>query len=532
MAGGKQTPRQRLINLMYLVLTAMLALQVSSSIMDKFIFLKESLEHSLGSAREASEAALVALKKKVEKEGNAPEGLASIKRAEELKRETANIFNIVEKIKKDLEKEVGGGIDPHTNSIKNPKEETGVETMMIGTGKKGKGYDLAAKLDTYVDYLNKQFVADKSLGFKEGFKFEGLAKGNAEVPIYKHDRMQRDKDFAQANFGQTPVVAALAILTQRQSDIIRYEQEVLKKLGAGEMTNQLKFDEVHAMASADANIVAAGQDYTAQLFITATSSKAGASMTYNGNSIRVKDGIGEVKFQASGNGKQTWTGTITTKGKRGRDTTFTVKKEYEVVQPVMIVLSESKFPLYKNCQNPLQTSVPALGPAYRPIFAVNNGRAIPGQKQGDVTLVPATEGVCRLDVTHNGRNVGQTEFRVNPVPPPYVYLGNSAGGEVNIANPIPPVAGLRIIPKPDETFANTLPKEANYRVTGVAYTVFRGGKSAGQGRSADGSINLAALNTRPGDGVQITVEGVMRKSSLGIDEPVKLKQPYISFFLR
>jgi gliding motility-associated protein GldM len=521
MAGGKQTPRQRLINLMYLVLTAMLALQVSSSIMDKFIFLNESLEHSLIGAKDASDAALVALKKKVEKEGNAPEGLANIKRAEELKRNTAAVFAEIDKLKRDLTKEVGGGIDPHTNSIKNPKEETGVETIMIGTGNKGKAYDLKAKLDTYVDYLNKTFASDKTLGFGENFKFEPLAKGNKDVPIYKHDRIQRDKDFANANFGQTPVVAALAILTQKQSDLIRYEQEVLKK-----------FDEVYAMASAEANIVAAGQEYEAKLFITARSSKSEARMTYNGNAVRVKDGMGEVKFTASSPGKQKWTGMITTKGKGGRDTTFKIEKEYEVVQPVMIVLSESKFPLYKNCQNPLQTSVPALGPAYRPSFSVNNGRAIPGAKLGDVTLVPATDGTCTLGVTHNGRSVGQTEFRVNPVPPPYVYLGNSAGGEVNIANPIPPINGLQIVPKPDDVFFNTLPKEANYRVTGVSYTLFRGGKSVGQGQSPNGLINLGSMSTRPGDAVQITVNGVMRKSSLGVDEPVKLKQPYIAFFLK
>ena len=65
--GGKQTPRQRMINMMYLVLTAMLALQVSSSIIDKFIFLNASLEHSLDAARKASENALNTLKKDVAK---------------------------------------------------------------------------------------------------------------------------------------------------------------------------------------------------------------------------------------------------------------------------------------------------------------------------------------------------------------------------------------------------------------------------------------------------------------------------------
>ncbi|TAE19365.1 MAG: gliding motility protein GldM [Bacteroidetes bacterium] len=529
MAGGKQTPRQRLINLMYLVLTAMLALQVSSSIMDKFIFLNQSLEHSMEAARDASEAALVALKKKVDKEGNSPEGQQSIKRAEELKRETSKIIGEIEKIKKDLFTQVGGGPDPHTGAVKNAKEETGVETMMIGVNRNGKGYDLKRKLDAYVSYLNDKF---KDLFDGNAKRFEMLAKGNADIQMYKHDPLQRDKDFAQANFGQTPVVAALAILTQRQSEVIRYEQEVLKKLGAGDLSRDVKFDQIIAMASADANVVAAGQDYTAQLFISATSSQSGARMTYNGNTIKVDSkGVGEVKFQASGTGKQKWTGTITFKS-RGKDTTFKIEKEYEVVQPVMIVVSESKFPLYRNCANPLETSVPALGPAYKPAFSVNNGTAVPGAKLGTVTLYPTTLGDCKLSVSSSGKNVGDAVFRVNPVPPPSVFLGNSTGGEVNIKNPIPPVAGLRIVAKPDETFLNTLPKEAQYRVTGVTCTVFRGGKSVNSVKSSDGGINLAALSTRPGDAVQLTIDNVQRINSRGQIEEVKVSQPYISFFLK
>lgn len=480
-------------------------------------------------ARDASEAALVALKKKVEKEGNSPEGQASIKRAEELKKETHQILAYIKKLKEDLFNQVGGGADPHTGAVKNAKEETGVETMMIGVGRNGKGYELKRKLDTYVNYLNDKF---KDLFEGNAKRFEMLAKGNSDIPMYKHDPLQRDKDFAQANFGQTPVVAALAILTQRQSEVIRYEQEVLKKLGAGDLSRDVKFDQIVAMASADANIVAAGQDYTAQLFISATSSQSGARMTYNGSNIPVNSkGVGEVKFQASGTGKQKWTGTITFKS-RGKDTTFRIEKEYEVVQPVMIVVAESKFPLYRNCANPLETSVPALGPAYRPAFSVDNGTAVPGAKLGTVTLYPTNLGTCKLSVSSSGKNVGMAEFRVNPVPPPSVFLANSTGGEVNIKNPIPPVAGLRIIAKPDETFFNTLPKEAQYRVVGVTCTVFRGGKSVNSLKSADGSVNLAALSTRPGDAVQLTIDNVQRINSRGQIEEVKVTQPYISFFLK
>ena len=312
-----------------------LACQTSNdSDTSKFILLNQSLEHVMIGAQQASEPMFNRLKKRVEDEGNSPEGLTTVKRAEELKSKTDKVFKEIEKLKREIQNHprAGAGIDSHTSAVKNDKEVNGVKTIMIGINKQGKGYQLEKDLNQYVAYLNKQFVEDKALGFAG--PFEGIAKGNEEVKMYKHDRIQRSKDFVNANFGQTRVTAALAILTQRQLEIIRYEQEVLKKLGAGDLSQRLDGERICASASADVNVVVAGQPYKAQLFITATTSKSGSRMTFNGQPIRVNaDGIGEVGFIATGKGKQTWTGTVTI-NQRGKDTTFTLKKEYEVIDPI------------------------------------------------------------------------------------------------------------------------------------------------------------------------------------------------------
>ena len=539
--GGKLTARQRMINLMYLVLTALLALQVSDTIMEKFIFLNESLEHSKLASEKASEDALEGLKKKVEKEGNSPEGIESIKRAEKLKEETAKIINEIDKLKRQLREEAGGGIDKHTNRIANPKEEDKVAIIMIGPegSKKGKGYDLKKKLDAYVHHLYDEY---KDLGFekpktekemeKQTSTFPLLAAGNENNPIYANDPIQKGKDFAQSNFAQTPVVAALAILTQKQTEIIRYEQEVLKKLGAGDLSREIKFDKIVATATADANIVASGTEYVAQMFISASSSKSGARMTYNGSPIKVNsEGVGEVKFVPTGKGEQSWKGTITINN-RGKDTTFTFEKKFTVVEPVLLVNSESKFPLYQNCANPLETAVPALGANYKPVFSVTNGSAVPGGKVGSVTLYPTAVGKCILSVSSGGKNVGSAEFRVNPVPPPDVYLGSQNGTKLDLSQTIPGSVTLGIFAKADETFANTLPKEANYRVTGVEVTLFRGGRGVQTQRFASGTIPLSSFQTRPGDGIQVKVVGVQRINSRGSIEAAPINQPYMSAFLR
>ena len=55
MAGTKETPRQKMIGMMYLVLTALLALQVTSAILEKFVLLNNSLEQSTGAANKVNQ---------------------------------------------------------------------------------------------------------------------------------------------------------------------------------------------------------------------------------------------------------------------------------------------------------------------------------------------------------------------------------------------------------------------------------------------------------------------------------------------
>ncbi len=525
--GGKQTPRQRMINMMYLVLTAMLALQVSSSIIDKFIFLNASLEHALEGARKSSENALESLKKDVAKQGSSAEGLKKIKHAEKLKQKTAELIGEIDKIKKRIITEAGGGIDPHTNAVKDAKEETKVEILMLGSNKNGVGYDLKKKLDVYTDAL----INDSD--FKE-YKLPkedvpSLSEGNENNPIYRHDQVQRGKNFAEANFGQTPVVAALAVLTQKQTDIIRYEQALLKRIGAGDLTADLKFDAIVAIASADANIVAQGSEYRAEMFISASSKKSGARMTYNGSGITVKDGIGEVKFTAGGKGEQSWKGTITINN-RGKDTTFQVNKKFEVVEPVLIVKAKANFPLYRRCANPLETVVPALGAAYKPSFSVTNGTASPGAKQGDVIIFPGAGAESILTVTSGGKKAGEAKFRVNPVPAPEIYVSGSSGNKLNFKNPIPMLPNIRIMVVPDETFKNTLPDEARYEVVSFEISVYRGGRRINNVVASGGQYSTANMNTRPGDGIQIEIKAVNRINSRGEREPAPISAPLQSFY--
>ena len=538
MASGnsKLSPRQRMINMMYLVLTAMLALQVSSSLLDKFIFLNDSLEHSLDNSIYASEQALIALKKKVVDEGSSPGGIATIRKAEALKKETAEIIGYIDKLKKNLIDNAGAGLDPKTGAVKHPDEETKVEVYMIGGKNKkvGKAYELKNKLDDYVDYLYANF---RELGLKDADKtaqgeFSYLTSGNKDKAIYASDPIQRNKDFAAANFGQTPVVAALAVLTQKQNEIVRYEQEILKRLGIRDIAWLPKFDSIVALASADTRTVASGAEYTARMFLSASTSRSDIKMYVNGQEVRVQDGLGVVKIPTSGAGEREWEGKIKLKIK-GRDTTFTFREKFTVVEPVLLVNNRNKFPLYQNCANILETAVPALGTNYDPVFSTNNGRTVVGSRIGDVTIVPNKIGDCKLTVSSGGRRIGVQEFTVNPVPRPTIYLGPA---DKNLppyphTEGIPNIRKIYVHPKPDETFARTLPNEAKYRIVQVKVTHFKDGSARGSQVFNNGMIDLQSFNPTPKrSAFQIQVLQMQRMNSFGVPETVRPLNSYISFF--
>ena len=137
MAGGKETPRQKMIGMMYLVLTAMLALQVSSAIIEKFILLNNSLELSSGAANKINQETVLKIKAAVEKSGNRASDVAVIKQAEEVRKFSATITNEINTLKQEIINQAGGGFNEE-GGIKNPQEEAKVAELMIGVQRKVK----------------------------------------------------------------------------------------------------------------------------------------------------------------------------------------------------------------------------------------------------------------------------------------------------------------------------------------------------------------------------------------------------------
>jgi gliding motility-associated protein GldM len=523
MAGGKETPRQKMIGMMYLVLTALLALQVNSAILLKFKFLDDSLFGINEKVSKDHDGTVKGIAAQVEKNRNAAKDVAILRQSEEVRARTKQMIDYLRGVRDKLVAATDN--TKGKNEYKNMSAEDKVAITMLGGKRDGAAYEMKNKLNEYSKYIQK-IIPNAT----------PLALDAKEDPMVT-DPEQRSKNFAELNFENTPLVAALATLSQKETEVLKYESDALAKLSQQVGGNIIVFDKVGAFASAESNTVAAGTKYKAELFLTASATGLRPTMTLNGSPLAVDPATGKGKveftarpgaFDAAGNAKAQWTGTIRFK-QNGRDTTFKVVVPYTVTKPVMQVQSASVQALYFKCGNKLSVQVPALGAQYDPSFSASGAVTIKGSAKGEVTLVPNAKEVT-LNVSSGGNPIGSQTFQVRPIPKPEIkcIVGGREANEKQ-GTPITAVRNMSLKAVPDAGFATFLPQDARYRVTRYEVTLVRGKRPAMPTIPVNGpDINLNAVvnSAREGDRLYIEVKEVQRMNFQGNTEQVNVSKQF------
>ncbi len=514
MAGAKETPRQKMIGMMYLVLTALLALNVSNTVLEKFLFMNRTMEKTVVDGEAKNNGTVGRIEVQVEESGKRAKDIAVLQTAQDVRTETTKVLSELDELKKRMIKVTGDyeedGVTP--KGIKNMER---IARMMI---KEKEGKKLKDLLNGYTVFLSD----------KTGKEYGDLALDGKDHPLFKQDKNARKRDFATLQFDQTPMVAGLATISQFQTEVLNRETEALEELARKVGAEDLKFDQIDLVALPNSRVVAAGAKYEAALFIAASSSAAeNPDMTYNGKKIEVINGKGKIEFMAKGGNydkdgisRQSYIATVTLKDSVYRDTI-----EYFVARPVIQVQSASVQALYLNCANELQVNCPQLGSAYSPTFTATGAQTIRGAKTGQVTVVPNAADV-KLNVYNSGNLLGTENFRVRRIPKPEIKLYNR-GKEVNYkqGENISALRQLNIKALPDEDFKTFLPKDARYRVTGWEVTLARGKRPvAPPSKVTKESLSIGNLmqKAKPGDRVVVEVKRVQRMNFRGKTENVNV----------
>lgn len=418
MAGGKETTRQRMINIMYLVLLAMLALNVSDTILDAFKNINDSLDTSKNNVNTSINQLFSAFENSKLKEEPA-RAQPIYEKAKQAQKAADDLNNYIEGLKKEFTK-AGDGIDPETEDLVNRSNQDIAQNIMINQKK-------ADELKKRINATREKLISLLDPADRASVAFSLEAKDPAR---------KRKGNWQETYFGEgTPLTAAMTILTKLQTDTKNAEAEVVKKLFGNMDKAQVNLDQFAAVAVAPTSYVIQGQPYTAEVFLTASDSRSTPDITVNGNKLSVKDGKGTYSGGTSSVGQFTWVGTIRVRQTDGQVKEYkTQPQTYQVAKPSASVTSTKLNVIYAGIPNPFTVS--AAGFPLESVRASISGGSMSGSNGNFNVNVPGSMVGSEVSINVSAANAGKTvslgsqKFRVKAIPAPIAKVGGRAGGDI------------------------------------------------------------------------------------------------------
>ena len=484
MAGGKLSARQKMINMMYLVLTALLALNVSKEIIKAFNLIENSLDKSTSNIIQANGQILQALSKDAENPG----AKAAKKYAEEVASIADVLANRLGTIKNELLTLTGDGKDPKTGRKQEPEailvpggvpELTQGDNMEVHAnyfvvkdqGKNGKEL-LKLINDTRTQMLNvlNKAANDPALGKDEESK--KFLKAEAEkiatkTTLYAEEKLNANgtPEWVSMYLEHSPLGGVFVMLSKVENDARTLQKEINTLLAQSVNATDFKFDKTIAVVSAKTGAVLTNQTYEADILLAAYDSRKQMTITVNGRPIEVVDGVGKYKVTSATPGGQKYKVNIAVPKGGGGFQNIETEAEYSVFAPQAAISADELNVFYVGLPNPISISVGGVDPKNVMVQAVGGGVNLKPNGAGKYfALLPTRNGnECIIKVQAklpDGRTVsmGEKKFKIRNVPKPTFKLGG-IGFAGNIS-----LSGLRIQSEA------TAPLE-NFVYDGVKYNV-------------------------------------------------------------
>jgi gliding motility-associated protein GldM len=409
-----------MINMMYLVLTALLALNVSAEILNAFKTVDRSLMIASGVAEQKNQEIFKSFKAKLEDPTSREKAAIWEPKAQQAKKISDELYNYIETLKTELKKESGLKTVDGKEEFKEDDLDAGTRLLVQRAPEgKGKGKELFEKLKAYKEQL---------LSIDPEMKKEIEVGLPLDLTIPPTSSEAGKSDWSYAYFHMTPTIAAITILSKFQNDVRNSESKAVefchKQIGQVEII----YDQFQAFAGTNTQYLMPGEELVITAGIGAFSKAAQPSVSIDGANVSLNaEGTAEYKTRVGGSGAGIKRVRISYAKPDG--TTAVVEKEikYTVGIPAGLTVSTDKTRVfYKGLENPLSVtggggdekvnvSIEGAGASLR--------KAGPGQY-----IVTCTQLGTVNVVANDGKNVQKIAIPVKRVPDPIVVVGGSAGG--------------------------------------------------------------------------------------------------------
>ena len=401
------SPRQKMINLMYVVLMAMLALNISSEVLNGFSIVEESLNRTTANSSKENEVLY---------EGFADQMKANPQKVKEwfdkataVKRMSDSLFNYAQRLKLEIVREADGK-DADVLNIKNKDNLEAASHVMLAPGT-GQGRKLYDAINSFRERILAMVSDDHQ---------RSIIESNLTTRLPKNAHAM-GKNWQEYMFEDMPVAGAVTLLSKLQSDVRYAEGEVLHTLVSNIDMKDIRVNKLSAFVIPESRTVISGDQFSAQIVMAAVDTTQQPEIYVGGQ--RISNSL--YRFTAGAVGEHQFGGYITMRDGAGNTIRRDFTQKYTVVAPSATVSADLMNVLYAGYDNPISVSIP--GVPLNAVQASMSGGSFRNIGMGKYIARPSTVG---SDVTINvasndngkSRQMGKFTFHVRKLPDPAAYM--------------------------------------------------------------------------------------------------------------
>jgi len=403
------SPRQKMINLMYVVLMAMLALNVSTEVLEGFSVVEERLRRATDNSSSENSALYGDFSDQMKK--NPEKVKVWFEKATSVKQMSDSLYNFAQQLKEEIVKEADGK-DGDVNNIKNKEDLEAASQVMLAPSR-GQGKKLFDAVNAYREKILSMLP--------EGHQKNAIESNLATTVPAKAKAL--NKNWQEYMFESQPVAAAVTLLSQLQNDVRHAEGEVLHTLVSNIDLKDIRVNKLSAFVIPESRTVISGDRFSAQIVMAAVDTTQQPEIYIGGRRVNLQNNT--YAFTAGGVGDHSFSGYITMTNGNGDVIRRDFTQKYTVVNPSATVSADLMNVLYAGYDNPISISIP--GVPLNAVSASMSGGGFRSVGHGKFIARPTAIGKdVTISVASNqgghARQMGKFTFHVRKLPDPTAYI--------------------------------------------------------------------------------------------------------------
>lgn len=455
MSSGKETPRQKMIGMMYLVLTALLALNVSKEILQGFVMVDESI----GKSKIILDENNFRVQKEFEAYVNSGnyEAKPYLLKSIETQKSIRIVDAYIDSMKLMVTRKTEGTTIKDTSQLRFMEKLDDFDTptyLLIGSDEtkpintKYSAKDLRLQLTKlHSDLLS--LIDNMQKNTKTKLDETTINTLKQKLSTIKPTDRHLEKDgiklnWELENFYHMPLAAVITNLDKIQADMKNLESEFLHTFAAASSKFVFKADKLHADVVAPSAYVLSGQPFKANIVLGASSSEltpermevlvggiydtTSKKLINPGSPLTIKDGMGNYEAIATSTGQKELKGVIKYKNSRGELEYYPFDYSYMVAPPFSAVAADNMNIFYAGIENPVTASCAGFSPVDLKVTVSGCGSEAKAMTAGKYIITAKSSGTCSIAVAAKINGIYQQQgpikvFRVKDIPPPYLKMG-------------------------------------------------------------------------------------------------------------